>query len=36
MPMAGHGGTRVACHDPATTDGVLFELLEPARGDGHG
>jgi methylmalonyl-CoA/ethylmalonyl-CoA epimerase len=32
QPMAGHGGTRVAFLDTATTGGVLFELLEPARG----
>jgi methylmalonyl-CoA/ethylmalonyl-CoA epimerase len=30
-PMPGHAGTRVAFLDPATTGGVLFELLEPAR-----
>lgn len=29
----GHAGTRVAFIDPATTGGVLFELLEPARGE---
>ncbi len=32
FPNTGHGGTRVAFLDPATTGGVLFELLEPARG----
>jgi methylmalonyl-CoA/ethylmalonyl-CoA epimerase len=36
MPMEGHGGTRVAFLDPATTGGVLFELLEPARDAAHG
>lgn len=32
MPMAGHVGSRVAFLDPASTGGVLFELLEPAGG----
>jgi methylmalonyl-CoA/ethylmalonyl-CoA epimerase len=36
MPMPGHGGTRVAFLDTATTGGVLFELLEPARDAAHG
>jgi methylmalonyl-CoA/ethylmalonyl-CoA epimerase len=32
MPMAGQAGSGVAFLDPASTGGVLFELLEPARG----
>ncbi|WP_431281527.1 VOC family protein [Humitalea sp. 24SJ18S-53] len=30
-PMQGHAGTRVAFLDPATTGGVLFELLQQAH-----
>ena len=29
-PLTGHAGTRIAFLDPATTGGVLFELLEAA------
>ncbi len=32
-PLPGHAGSRIAFIDPANTGGVLFELLEPARGE---
>ncbi len=30
VPITGHGGSRVAFLDPASTGGMLLELLEPA------